>query len=208
MIRLFYKLFKRQILAIYSTEQSPRLDHAQLEKRLVDSNGLQYYGFGNGVALPVERFGKLMEFMGYMAAGISGEELETIIDAGEKQLEEGLKKGKAASKIGFLFQAIKERKDMVLHTELMYNYLAIQLVREDEAPDVYNPARQAQKVDQFKLETKNGNSFFFFQQPELKRLNELLNLSEQEWAIFWEESKVKQEALQNMIEKYINSTLL
>jgi len=85
---------------------------------------------------------------------------------------------------------------MVIHTDLLYNFLAVQWVREDEHPELFDATIHDEKVRQFKNETATGNSYFFFRQPELKRLNELWNFTENEWTQYWNESQQRQQFMQ------------
>lgn len=195
---------KEEFLKIYASQQSKPLDKKQLEKCFVDRNGKIYYRFPESVALPVERLGKLNQFIGWISAGLTASELNYFLDEIDKALNDGLanKDKKASARIGSLVTQIRERQNMVIHTELLYNFLAVQWVREDEAPDVYNNEIQMQKVEQFKKEVANSNSYFFFQQKELKRLNVLLSFTEDEWKQYWQESLDKQRALKSALEVY------
>ena len=189
---------------VIKERDSKPLTHAALEYCYTDMEGKKYYRFGDTMALAIERFGKMKEYLMWIASGITPYELDKLIEFGEGALEEGIKsKGsKAAGKIGWVFTELRERKKLIIHTELLYNFLACQWVREDEDPATYNNEIQMQKVDQFKKEVASKDAYFFFQVKELKMLYEQLNLSKHEWTVFWEESLIKQEALKQMLQSY------
>lgn len=171
------------------------IPHSKLEKCFTDSIGINYYKFPESMSLPIERFGKLQEFMMWMSAGLTANELDLLLDEADKALTNGLTTGKNAAKIGFVLTQIRERKNMVLHTELLYNFLAVQVVREDEQPEYFNNAIHLEKIDQFKLETANGKTYDFFLRIGLKKLNVLYNMSEGEWNTYWRESLLRQNQL-------------
>lgn len=199
-----WNLHKEDFLKIYAHEQSTPLTHKQLEKRLILRNGKQVYGFPEGTALPVERYGQVQKFLQLQIRALTDQELGLMLDEIDKALMDGIsnKDKKAAARIGSIVHQIRQRKEIIIHTELLYNLLACQLILEDEDPLVYNNEIQMQKVEWFKEETANSNSYFFFQQKELKKLNELWNLSEEEWNKSWEESLIKQKALKETLATY------
>ena len=175
------------------------IPHSKLELCFTDSCGCKYYKFPEAMTLPVERFGKLQEFMMWMSAGLTSAELDILLDEADKALLGGLTTGKNASKIGFVLTQIRERKNMVIHTELLYNFLAVQVIRQDEAPEHFNNAIHLEKIEQFKSETANCKTYDFFLRIGLKKLNDLFNMSEAEWTQFWGESIQQQNLLKEML---------
>lgn len=200
----YYVLHKEELLKIFAHEQAKPITHAQLEQCFVDRNGKRYYRFPESVALPIERLGERDKLMMWMSAGLTASEQEMFFEEIDKALSDGLanKDKRASARIGSCIQQMRERRKMVIHTELLYNFLAVQWVREDEAPDTYNQEIQLQKVAQFKEEVAHSNSYFFFQQKELKRYFDFTNFTEAEWNQWWSESVVKQKALRTALEVY------
>lgn len=197
MRKLIGKLFSRPQVVT-------SIPHAKLELCFTDNKGRKYYKFPEAMSLPVERFGKLQEFMMWMSAGLTSVELDKLLDHADKALTDGLLLKKNASKIGFIITQIRERKSMVIHTELLYNFLAVQVIREDEQTEFFNNAIQLEKIEQFKEETKDGKTYDFFLRIGLKKLNDLFNMSEAQWNQFWQESLQAQELLKeamNIISK-------
>lgn len=190
---------RTEFLALYSHEQDKPIGFEKLEKRFVDSEGRQYYGFPDNLPLPLERYGMSNEMLMWMSAGLTNKELEKLVSLGDEAIVSGLKVGKNAAILGWVFHEIKLRANMVIHTELLYNYLAYLVVREDEKVDVIDKEIQQQKVDQFKKETGNGNSYFFFRSPELKNLTWLWKLTESEWEKYWQGSVMEQNILKEKL---------
>lgn len=194
MIKWSFNPFKKKWNRVESS-----IPHSTLELCFIDSAGNKYYKFPESMSLPVERFGKLQEFMMWMSASLTPAEFDALIDEGEKALMTCMTDKKGFSKIGFVFTMMKERRQMVVHTELLYNFLAIQVVRQDELAEHFNNAIQIEKVEQFKKETADGKTYDFFLRIGLKKLNDLFNMSEQEWNQFWGESLEQQNLLKEML---------
>lgn len=202
-----WNLHKEEFLKIYAHEQSTPLTHKQLEKCFVDRKGKQYYRFPEGMGLPVERLGETKKFIQLQIRALTDQELGEMLDVIDKALMEGIagKNNKAAAIIGSMTHQIRQRKEIIIHVELLYNLLACQWVREDEQPDVFNNEIQMEKVVQFKEETASGNSYFFFQQQELKKLNELWNFSEDEWNRHLTESRIKLKASHEVLKEFLQT---
>lgn len=176
-----------------------KIEKTNLEYRFHDSNGKIYYGFPDSLPLPLERWGKLKDFLFYMNVGYSLDEYNQIIDLAEKNWISYVKSGKNAAKVGYILQELRNRSRLLIHTELLYNYLAVQLVREDEDVSIFDSVIHNEKVDQFKKECANGQHYFFFQKKELKKLHELWNFTQEEWNQYWEESEMQQKILKESL---------
>ena len=200
----FFKKHKAEF-AKWLDDRKP-LELASLERCYTDLNGMSYYRFPDTMQLPIERWGKAKDFMQWMAAGISGNELDMLLDFADNALQEGIKKGKGASRIGFALQEIRERKTMIVHSELLYNFLAVHWIREDEKPTIIDQKIHDQKVAQFKAEVENSDSYFFFQERELKKIYDPFNMSHSELTQYLQDSIIKQEALKKMLLKYSSET--
>lgn len=185
---------KKDFIQMFTDEVSQkRLNKKELEFRFLDSNGKSYFGFPDSLPLPLERWGKSRDFLMWMSNGMSSKEFIELIEVAEKNWLNYIKTGKNASKVGYIFEELKNRGRMVIHTELLYNFLAVQLIREDEDAESFNAEIHNEKVEQFKKETANGNHYFFFQQPELKKLHEFWNFNQEEWEKYWNESLIVQQ---------------
>ncbi len=194
-----WKTHKEFFLKKLAADQHQPFDRGKLEYRFIDMNGKTYWAFPKDLPKPIERLGQEMNFMMWMSSGLSSKEIDSLFDAMDKALMHGIKTGKNGARIGALIEEGRKRKSMVLHTELLYNYIACCWIREDENPLVYNNDIQKEKVDQFKKEVAESGSYFFFRKPELERLNYLWNLTEGEWNQYWQDSLLKQEMLPQVL---------
>jgi hypothetical protein len=209
LVKLIYKLFKTQLNLLIASEQCRPKGFVNMEQIFIDSNGKRYYRFNNINETPLERIGMLSTFLMWLNMGlgtftIQGKkqvlELDLILNEIESALNEGLKKTDTVARIGAMIAEIRDRKNMVIHHELLYNLLAVQWVREDEMPDIYNAAIQLEKINQFKIEVKKSNSYFFFAKSKLSELLPYLKMTEQEWKEFWQISEAKMMQLQSKLD--------
>lgn len=181
---------------------------ASLTERYIDGNGRRYYGFPKDMMMPLERYGRLIDFMRYVGKGLSAEEDEQIdLAIGKVMLTEkdDVKKG---IRIGALLDERRRRREMCFPVEVFYNYVAVQLVREDEQVDIYDNDVQMQKVEQFKEDVKKKISTYqFFQLPEFSKLNDLLKLSEQEWMQSFALSEQQGAQLKEILKAYTSMSI-
>lgn len=197
-LKSIYEKHKTELRLLVALDKPE--SHTQLEYAITDSNGVKYSRFPQDAAIPIERWGKLNEYMMWMSAGLTSGELDKLVDVAEKAIADGLSKDtRNIAKISTVLNEIKERKNMVIHTELFYNYVAVQLIREDENPDTFNNEIHLQKVEQFKKEVAAGNSYDFFFSIGLKKLSALMDMSKDEWERFWENSRKEQELLKEKL---------
>ena len=202
-----WKLHREEFLKILSAERKP-LHLSSLSFAFVDSDGKKYFRFPKDVTLPGERFGKLNEYVTFISKGLTAEEDIMLDEAIERLLEAGIGKSqKNVSAIGAILQERKKRRSLVIHTELLYNFIAVQLIREDESPESFDNDIQMQKVTMFKQMTKTGSTYFFFQKQELNRLSNLSGMSQSEWDQYWQESLIQQRALPESLKVFASSTM-
>lgn len=204
MIKLIYKLFKKQFNALIASDYARPKGFVGMEQIFIDSTGRKYYKFKNFSDISVERLGRFNTFLMWLNMGlgtftVQGKkqvlELDLILNEIESALQQGIKQTNVAARIGAMVSEIKDRKNMVIHHELLYNLLAVQWIREDESIDVYDPNIQVEKVNQFKEEVKKSNSYFFFAKAKLSEALPYLEMTEQEWTELWLQSEAKLTAL-------------
>lgn len=185
-----YKKRKTDLNKLFALDQHLKTDIGSLEYCMTDLMGKKYYSFPENLALPLERLGKVEEFKIWMSSGLHTESLELICSNMEKILSEGIKDGKGTAMIGLFIAELRERKNMAIPVELFYNYLAVQLIREDENIDVFNNQIHLEKIIALK-EVNEQMGGFFFGLRELKMLQNLLNMSAEEWNSYWESSIIQ-----------------
>lgn len=168
---------------------SEKLNATDGEFLFHDLDGNSYYRIAKTFGIFVERYGKGMEFLMWMAAGVHPDEMDELIDVANTELNRGFKGEKVdVVTLGAVFKEIQLRQHMVIHTELIYNYLAVHYIRHDENPAVFNQRIHDEKVAAFKKIVEQGGAHDFFHVPELKALNEGMNLSTNEWNEQWNAS--------------------
>lgn len=190
---------KTEMLKFYASKQSDKLTHKELEHLFIDMNGAQYYKFPKMLDLPLMRKGELTGYYTFMASGISGQEQDHIITTMKQALFEGLAKPEIVAKVSALVHVMVERRRMCFHSELMLNIAAIQAVREDEDPVVFNKEIHMEKIVQFKKEISNSNAYFFFVKLQLPVPIDLSRTSQAEFTTLWHESEVAQAALPEIL---------
>lgn len=191
-VKSFYLKHKDEIEQLrFKEHQKPVLVSALEETNFLDSNGKRHYRFPKLMAMPIDRLGQLKMFSQYLSKGLSAEEDDAIDSAIEKCLQDGLSNPKsgAAARIGALIMERKKRKQFTFHTQLFYNILAVQWVREDEKPLEFDQAIHFEKVQEFMKAEKDESILFFFQQPELSGLTSLLKILEKDVPTYFHESK-------------------
>lgn len=201
-LQSFYEKHKTEITKLVALDQNTSFDIGSMEYCLVDLSGKKYYSFPESLALPLERMGKIEEYLQWITSGLTGDTISFLCDEMDKLLSDGLKTGKNASKIGLIISEIRGRKEMAIPVELMYNLLAVQLIREDENPEVFNNQIQIEKIIALK-ELNEQTGGFFFGLKELKQLQNLFNMSPEEWSNYWERSitqhRIRLEALMTVL---------
>jgi hypothetical protein len=199
-LKAIWKEHREELLKLYAAEV-PQGDKISMEKALVDLDGKVYYRFtGSSTIIPLERMGKMQDFLTMMSAGLDEKELTALIDVANGELALALAGKKAdVVKIGAVLSQIKERQQMILHDQLMWQFMAVQLVREDEPA-----ARFVQKIHDEKVEALQQlyyqhPDYAFFQTPELRLLNELLKCSPQDWETLLVNSIRERDRLKRML---------
>lgn len=197
-VESFYTKHKEEIERLRLKSVTKPITHANLELvDFIDANGHQYYRFPKSMSLPIDRLGQLKMYNQYLAKGLTPEEDDAIDTAIEQALSDGLSNPKsgASARIGALVMERKKRKEFTFHTELFYNILAVQWVRDDESPTKFDSAIQLEKVKTFIQEENKDGICFFFHQPELKGLTSILQILEKDVPTYLAESKAKVQEL-------------
>jgi len=197
MRKLIWWLIKDQFLS----NQFKPVGFEQLELSFLDSNSKKFYKFTDKMALPLERWAHLNKYLALYERGLSGEALDELLDAMEQAIEDGITnpKKKSAAKIGAIIHQMRWRKGMIVPIELLYNILAVQLVREDENIEAFDNEMQMKKVEQLKLEVEKFGCGFFLPFKELKKLYDFSTMSGSEWEQFWNDCLLEEKAIKEAV---------
>lgn len=173
-----------------------------------DTEGRDYFHHTTQTGQSIEHYGKAMEFTMWMSAGLKASELLQLIELQELVIENLVigKKGSLAT-LGWVNQEMKLRQEMIIHTELLWNFVACHYIRDDEDPFVWVESLHNEKVEAFKKMCREGSTYdFFFNLRELKNLPGISNMSPEEWNKHWNESiRLQREMLQKIA--YLKSEL-
>lgn len=162
---------EKEFLAYLHKKNGTKLTKDNLVFAFNDLEGNGYYKFDKDRALPMARLGKLHEYIKWLSAGITGDELDVLLDQADTALTAGIKTGKNGAKIGFVISEIRERKNMIIHDELFYNIIAVQIIRHDESITEFSNEIQMQKVMAFRRLNTENDTFFLNISEYLKALN-------------------------------------
>lgn len=201
-VEVFFKDNEEAIFKVIHSRNRKPVTHSKLVKRYTDIKGNDYYAFPADMGLPIERLGEFQRYWQYIEIGCSPVELKKLHDALAKIMLSDMNELEKKKRAGAIFTEIDKRERMSIHTELYYNLLAVQWIRQDELPEFFDGDIQLEKVEQFKEEVKIGGSYFFFQVPEFKKLNDSLRLSQSEWNALWQESLTQQTILPDLLNLY------
>lgn len=199
-LKQIWKDHREELLKLYAAEV-PQGEKVSMEKALVDLDGKVYYRFtGSSTIIPLERMGKMQDFLTMMSAGLDEKELTALIDVANGELALALAGKKAdVVKIGAVLSQIKERQQMILHDQLMWQFMAVQLIREDEPAAKFVQKIHDEKVEALQQLYYQHPDYAFFQTPELRLLNELLRCSPQDWETLLVSSIRERDRLKRMI---------
>lgn len=195
----YFEKNEKEFLQFLHKKNGTKLTKDNLVFSFFDLDGRGYYKFPKELGLPMARLGKLTEYVKWLSSGIDGSELEKLIDNADKALTDGMKNVKNASKIGWMLSEIRDRKNMIVHDELFYNIIAVQVIRNDENSTEFNNDIQMQKVAAFrKLNTEN-DTFFLNISEYLKAFN-WSNITREELLNLLQDSTIRRQATAKMME--------
>ena len=193
MIKLLFKLFKKQFLKFAFSHQSKPVNFDRLEYIFIDSNGFRYYKFTKDDDIPILRKGRLEQYLKELQLGLSSDNLESILSYMEKALDGGNKP--SIAKIGHAIEEIRNRRQILLHPEIMFNMVASLYIREDENPARVDEEIHEDKVNQFKKDSAGG-LYDFFYSAGLNAYIPYLEKLKDGWTEFYKEQYAKIEAFQ------------
>lgn len=187
-----WRLYRNELIGEYHKDIHDPITAKELEFAFADLDGIKYYKFPYDQALPVERMGKIQEYLMWISAGLNGEQIDQACEVADKLITDGIQHGKNAAKLGALFEEMRLRRGAIAPVDLFYNYLAVQYIREDENPKTFNPSIQDEKVAAFKRGADTQDSFFFAN-PLLETLSAILREPNKNWLDILKESQVMRE---------------
>lgn len=190
---------EKKILERIHKKNSITITKNDLLYSFIDFEGFGYYKFPKGLEMPICRIAKLQEYLMWLSKGVSKTEYIKALDVAEMAMNNGIKDTKGMAKIGFVIGELKERANMVLHDELFYNILAVQIIRQDESPTSFNNDIHLQKVSVFKELDLKDDSFFLNIQEYLEQLG-LANITKTQYENLMIASRLVREAMEKTLQ--------
>ena len=147
--------------------------------KVFTQDGYNYLRFPKETNMPLERFSMSMALLERLSSGISGSEMELILEAMEKALSAGLTNPKNASLVATYIHIIRERQDNIL-----LNIAATWIIRDDEDPTIINNDIHKEKLDVFE-KMCNGGAHDFFTRLGIEPLTPLMAMSPEDMQKLW-----------------------
>lgn len=207
MLKLLYKAFPRQFNKLAFNSQSKPVDKSLLEFCFIDSNGYKYYRYSDDFEIPISRKGHFEKCFLELESCLSGSELQLLLDAMEKALAEKDRQGNMKPNIalmGHLVTEIKNRKQLLLHPDIMMDMVACLYIREDENPATIDLEIHTYKVEQFKADSRGG-LYDFFYSAGLSKYLPYLEKSAEDWGAIFEYSRARITAMNQQMEAYTSA---
>ena len=200
-IKLFYRLFRKQILKIYFSEQSTSAGFENMKVQFVDSEGRRYFSPEKDLDLPHVRTQEIQRRLMGVKFGLDDSYVEDFITAVKAALNNGKRPDVAV--IGHLINELEARSKRWLHPDVMFDMVAFKYIREDEDPAIIDKNIHAQKVEQFRKDSMGG-LYDFFYKARLTDVLPFLKSLESEFPEFFQESIVQLKAKETQIKSIIS----
>jgi len=193
-----------KLLSIFKRKPKKRNIEGELRDKLVfafEAEGHKYYRFPNELSLPFYRFTNSMMLLERLSSGLSGSEMEKVLEIMEKALSKGLTIPKNASTVATCIHALRERQTSVIHQDLLINLASIWTVRDDEqVTGELNPKIHEQKCELFERLAHEEGEHGFFISLSIERLKPLLSMSEKDFKELWNHNKAQVRTLTNQMD--------
>ena len=193
------RLFKRK-----PKQQEEKFSYEQdTRSKLVlafEHEGHKYYRFPNELSLPFYRFTNSMMLLERLSSGMSGSEMDKVLDVMEKALAKGLSIPKNASVVATCIHVLRERQQTVIHKDLLLNIACVFTVRDDEsATGELNPHIHEEKLKVFELLAEKEGEHGFFISLSIERLKPLLSMSPSDFNELWKHNEAQMHVLTSQL---------
>ena len=198
-IKVLYRIFRVQFLKLYHSEQSSVVGFSKMEKAFVDSKGKVYYKSVRDLDMSLKRFKEVQKLLMLIKAGLSEDTITLIIKAMKVAINSGRKPDVA--EIGFLINEMERRIGVFVDPDMLFDCAAYMYVREDEIPTEISQTIHKEKIEQFKIDSKEG-LYDFFYSAGLLNFIPFLGSTESDFNDYFQESEIKMKALQIHLKAY------
>lgn len=207
--KILYKLFRKKFIRLVFEDQRKPMDKADLNFCFIDSEGKRYWQYPDDKLMPIVRKGWLEFHFMQLSCMIHDGELSLIIDAFNKALNSKDKKtGKPyidVSMIAHLVKELSDRRQHLIHPDILIDIAATVFIREDENPAEVDMEIHIQKVEQLKKDSKGG-LYDFFYQHELTRYVPFSHTYANELEQLILRSRIRIEAQMEQLRRYISES--
>jgi len=190
----YIQQLKEQLRSIFRSKKKSEYNLV----KVFEHEGHTYYRFPKELNLPLERFSMSMGLLERLSCGISGTEMELILEGMEKALGAGLSNAKNAALVAAYIHIIRERQDTVIHRDILLNIAATWIVREDENPSAVSIDIHEQKLQVFEKLSRGGAKDFFYNLG-IAPLTPLFTMSPEDFQTLWEYNLIAQRKLKESI---------
>lgn len=153
--------------------------------KVFTQEGYNYLRFPKETNMPLERFSMSMALLERLSSGISGSEMDGILDGMEKALAAGLTNPKNAALVATYIHIIRERQDTIIHRDILLNIAATWIIRDDEDPTIINGDIHKEKLEVFE-KMCSGGAHDFFTRLGIEPLLPLMSMSPEDFKKLWE----------------------
>ena len=153
--------------------------------KVFNKDGYTYLRFPKETNMPLERFSMSMALLERLSSGISGSEMEGILEGMEKALAAGLTNPKNAALVATYIHIIRERQDTIIHRDILLNIAATWIIRDDEDPTIINNDIHKEKLVVFEAMCKEESHDFFYRLG-IEPLIPLMSMSPEDFKKLWE----------------------
>lgn len=131
-----------------------------------DHQGRHYYGWEDFAQMPPARANEVDDVLLQIDAGLSHAQLAQLSTAITSALQDAIDakdpkvRNRHIAKANAIAMELQARPKQIVPRECYYALAAICSVRQDEAPDVFDPTIQAEKMQTFREAAEAGHPFF------------------------------------------------
>lgn len=165
MIKLIYRLFKRQFNKLIFEDQEKPDKFNEYKFAFVDQSGNRYFRPVELEHITLDRFGELIKYSAELDAVIDSSELKLFFHTFREltfgMIEKGLKPD--WEKVGFMLTEYEDRQGKIVPVQSVYSIIATYYVREDEDPHLVDQEIHDEKVKEFR---ENASVLGFFLKNE------------------------------------------
>jgi hypothetical protein len=200
MIKFVYRLFKKELTQMV-WDETYKPDRMRGLKFAMVCEGHKFFVYNNLFDVPIERMGRVQDYIIQLNRVVSNDELANFIQNMEQALFNATSgdKVKDLAKIGFLIGELKSRKEMLLHPEIMMELAGALYIREDQDPAEWNDEFEHKKVEMFRKNYTSGQLYDFFVTAGLSQFFPNFESLEKDWMVLWEQSTARLQAMEEML---------